>query len=187
MAVVAITWTVLPHLAQALGLSSQRNPTIDHVTDGDTITLDNGSRVRLVQIDTPEVYFGTECYGPQASAITKRLLPTGTTVRLTTEPATDSVDQYGRLLRYVIRARDASTSTSTSSGSERPPLLLRPPPRPLRVLLERLALRARCLHLGLWGRCRHPLRPLSRRRHKPVTQGLVCSSPVARGAAPDRV
>src|SRR5262249_4011946 len=45
----------------------------------------------------PEVYFGTECYGPQASAITKRLLPAGTRVRLLVEPATDRVDQYGRL------------------------------------------------------------------------------------------
>ena len=45
---------------------------IDHVVDGDTVDLTNGARVRLVQIDTPEVYFGVECYGPQASAETKR-------------------------------------------------------------------------------------------------------------------
>jgi endonuclease YncB( thermonuclease family) len=37
---------------------------IDHVADVDTVTLRNGQRVRLIQIDTPEVYFGTECYGP---------------------------------------------------------------------------------------------------------------------------
>jgi hypothetical protein len=48
---------------------------IDHVADGDTVTLRNGQRVRLVQIDTPEVYFGVECYDRQASAVTKRLLP----------------------------------------------------------------------------------------------------------------
>jgi len=76
---------------------------IDHVADGDTVTLRNGQRVRLVQIDTPEVYFGTECYGPQASAITKRLLPPGARVRLFTEPATDSVDQYRRLLHSEPR------------------------------------------------------------------------------------
>ena len=29
---------------------------IDHVADGDTVALRNGQRVRLVQIDTPEVY-----------------------------------------------------------------------------------------------------------------------------------
>ena len=36
----------------------------------------------------------------------KRLLPPGTRVRLLSEPATDRVDSYDRLLRYVIRARD---------------------------------------------------------------------------------
>jgi endonuclease YncB( thermonuclease family) len=79
---------------------------IDHVADGDTIDLVNGQRVRLVQIDTPEVFFSPECWGNEASAATKRLLPPGTLVRLRVEPATDRVDQYGRLLRYVIRARD---------------------------------------------------------------------------------
>ena len=66
--------------------------------------LRNGQRVRLVQIDTPEVFFGAECYGPQASATAKRLLPPGTRVRLFPEPAADRVDDFGRLLRYVIRA-----------------------------------------------------------------------------------
>ncbi len=40
---------------------------IDDVADGDTVTLRNAQRVRLVQIDTPEVYFGVECHGRQAS------------------------------------------------------------------------------------------------------------------------
>jgi endonuclease YncB( thermonuclease family) len=79
---------------------------IDHVTDGDTVVLRNGQKVRLVQIDTPEVYFGTECYGRQASATTKRLLPEGVRVRLLPEPATDRIDGFGRLLRYVVRARE---------------------------------------------------------------------------------
>jgi endonuclease YncB( thermonuclease family) len=48
---------------------------IDRVTDGDTVVLRNGQRVRLVQIDTPEVYFGTECYGRQASKATKCRVP----------------------------------------------------------------------------------------------------------------
>ena len=78
---------------------------IDHVTDGDTVVLRNGQRVRLVQIDTPEIYFGTECYGLQASAVTKRLLPPGAPVGLVAEPATDRVDDYGQLLRYVFRQR----------------------------------------------------------------------------------
>lgn len=80
---------------------------IDHVVDGDTVALRNGQRVRLVQIDTPEVYFGAECYGRAASLQTKRLLRAGSRVRLFAEPATDRVDQYGRLLRYVVRISGA--------------------------------------------------------------------------------
>ena len=80
---------------------------VDHVVDGDTIALANGQRVRLVQIDTPEVYFGVECYGRAASRTTEALLPVGSRVRLFVEPATDRVDQYGRLLRYVVRVNRA--------------------------------------------------------------------------------
>src|SRR4051794_17497662 len=79
---------------------------IDHVTDGDTVVLTKGKRIRLVQIDTPEIYFGTECWGKQASARAKVLLPPRTRVRLLGEPETDNIDDYGRELRYVIRLRD---------------------------------------------------------------------------------
>jgi hypothetical protein len=51
-------------------------------------------------------FFERECFGRAASLRTKTLLPRGTWVRFLPEPATDRVDQYGRLLRYVIRVRD---------------------------------------------------------------------------------
>jgi endonuclease YncB( thermonuclease family) len=79
---------------------------IDHVIDGDTVELRNGQRVRLVQIDAPEVFSEAECYGRQASATTRRVLPPGTRVRLAPEPTTERVDGDGRLLRYVVRVRD---------------------------------------------------------------------------------
>lgn len=129
---------------------------VDHVADGDTLTLRNGQRVRFVQIDTPEVYFGTECYGPQASEITKRLLPPGTAVRLASEPATDRVDQYGRLLRYVVRARDdLNVNLYLVRIGAAAPYFYDHRLGLYAAELQRLALRARRLHLGLWGRCRH--------------------------------
>ena len=129
---------------------------IDHVTDGDTVVLGNGQRVRLVQIDTPEVYFGTECYGPQASAVTKRLLPVGVRVRLLPEPATDRVDVYGRLLRYVIRASDGvDVNVRLVAFGAAAPYFYKGRRGAFADRLEALAMRARAKHLGLWGACPH--------------------------------
>ena len=68
-------------------------------TDGDTLRLSGIGRVRLIGVDTPEVYGGVECYGREASAFTKRVLPPGTRVRyrLGIKPR----DLYGRALAYV--------------------------------------------------------------------------------------
>jgi micrococcal nuclease len=142
---------------------------VDHVADGDRVTLRNGLRVRLVQIDTPEVYFGTECYGLQASATTKRMLPPGTRVRLFPEPATDRVDQYGRLLRYVVRVKDGlNVNVQLVRLGVAAPYFYAGRRGRYAAVLERLALRARARKLGLWGRCPHtpydPTRGVSTRR-----------------------
>ena len=127
---------------------------IEYVVDGDTVALTNGRHVRLVQIDTPEVYFSAECYGKQASKITKRLLRPGTAVRLYREPKTDAVDQYGRLLRYVFRARDGLDVNVqlVRVGAAAPYFYDYRRGKYARKLI-RLGLRARARHLGLWGRC----------------------------------
>jgi micrococcal nuclease len=127
---------------------------VGHVADGDTIDLANGARVRLVQIDTPEVYFTPECYGRQASAVTKRLLSPGVAVRLVPEPATDRVDQYGRLLRYVIRVRDGLNVNIrlVAAGAAAPYFYAHRRGR-YAGRLEALARRARARKFGLWGRC----------------------------------
>ena len=142
---------------------------IDHVADGDTVTLTNGARVRLVQIDTPEVYFETQCYGPQASAVTRRLLPPGTAVTLAGEPATDAVDRYGRLLRYVVRAGDGlDVNVYLVRVGAAAPYFYDHRLGRYAGLLQRLALRARQLRLGLWGRCPHtPYDPYRRIATRP--------------------
>ena len=127
---------------------------IDHVADGDTVDLTNGQRVRLVQIDSPEVYFGTECYGRQASRVTERLLPPGTAVRLVAEPATDLVDSYGRLLRYVIRNRDdVNVNLRLVAVGAAAPYFYAGRRGRYAATLEALARRARAERLGLWGAC----------------------------------
>ncbi len=127
---------------------------VGHVADGDTIELTNGRHVRLVQIDTPEVYGGAECYGAEASAVTKRLLAPGTLVLLSAEAATDAVDGYGRLLRYVVRARDGlNVNLALVGRGAAAPYFYDGRRGRYAGQLARLALRARASKLGLWARC----------------------------------
>lgn len=81
-----------------------RSAQVIRVVDGDTIKVRLKGRsydVRLIGIDTPEVYGGVECGGREASAGLKRLLPAGTRVKLIRDRSQDARDRYGRLLRYV--------------------------------------------------------------------------------------
>lgn len=124
------------------------------VIDGDTVALGNGQVVRLVQVDTPEIYFGRECYGRAASLATKRLLRVGTRVRLLPEPATDRVDRFGRLLRYVVRTRDGENINLrlVAAGAAAPYFFERRRGR-YADRLEQLARRARAKRRGLWRAC----------------------------------
>lgn len=152
---------------------------MDH--DGDTIALRNGQRVRLVQIDTPEVFFGVECYGRAASRTTKALLPVGSRVRLFVEPATDRVDQYGRLLRYVVRVNGGLNVNIrlVAVGAAAPYFYMGRRGR-YACLLEGLVRRARARKLGLWKACPHtqynPYEGVkTRRRLRPKLRAIVQS------------
>lgn len=74
---------------------------VERVGDGDSFELQDGNRVRLVQVDAPELGEG-ECYAEQAEQLLRALLPPGREVRLEADPALDATDRYGRLLRYVF-------------------------------------------------------------------------------------
>lgn len=127
---------------------------VNRVIDGHTIELRNGQRVRLVQIDTPEVYGGYECYGPAASATAKRLLPEDSRVRLLLEPASDPVDRYGRLLRYVVRLSDGmNVNLRLVAVGAAAPWFYDGERGRYAVKLQTLATRAKAKRLGLWGAC----------------------------------
>lgn len=81
---------------------------VARVVDGDTIrvlTSEGEIPVRLIGIDAPESVAPNrpvECFGPEASAETARLLEGGT-VLLEPDPTQDAVDRYDRVLAYVWR------------------------------------------------------------------------------------
>jgi len=76
------------------------NSNVSYVYDGDTLTLQSGEKVRLVQIDTPELS-PAECYGIQARDLLRKMVGTST-IQLRKEPASSNKDSNRRLLRYVI-------------------------------------------------------------------------------------
>ena len=74
--------------------------TVARIGDGDSLDLRSGARVRLVQIDAPELGQG-ECYAPEARRELERLAPPGRRIELDRDPGLDDADRYGRLLRYL--------------------------------------------------------------------------------------
>jgi micrococcal nuclease len=84
------------------GTSATQVAVVASVYDGDTLTLQDGRRVRLLQIDTPELGSG-ECYSRAARTALVALAPPGKRIVLESDPRLDRVDRYGRLLRYVKR------------------------------------------------------------------------------------
>ena len=145
---------VLVHRARSPGPAPPAGwEAIDHVADGDTVVLRGGVTVRLVQIDTPEVYFTPECFGEQASAETKRLLPRGTLVRLVRDPATDSKDMYGRLLRYVVRSDGLDVNLHLVADGFAAPYFFDGVRGMYGDELLRDAEAARASGTGLWGAC----------------------------------
>ncbi len=75
--------------------------TIMKVYDGDTITLSTGEKVRLLQVDAPELS-PAECFGKEARSALLSLLSSPGQLSLKIDPKLDKVDRYGRLLRYVF-------------------------------------------------------------------------------------
>ncbi len=138
--------------ATVFAVSGSGAGTVDHVVDGDTIALRGGTHVRLVQIDTPEVGSG-ECYSRRAAKDLRKLIPDGARVGLRADPRLDSVDRYGRLLRYVfhrgvnvnLRLVEQGDATVWFYGGDRGRYAAR---------LLTAARHARAAKRGLWGACK---------------------------------
>ena len=160
---VALVLAIL--VGQATSRTDRSTATVAYVLDGDTIVLAGGARVRLVQIDAPELGSG-ECYSRRSANELRRLLPVGTAVRLEADARLDRVDSYGRLLRYVHRGSlnvnvalvRRGAATVWFYGGDRG--------RYARLLLY-AARRARAERRGMWAACRTIWNP-----YGPATAGF---------------
>ena len=149
----------------ASGLASARVPDnavsakVTHVSDGDTAYLKPlrygttasswpGRKARFIGVDTPEIYTGPECYGPEASAFTKRKLE-GANVKVTY--GEDPIDPYDRALIYVWLKGKLFNRMLVRKGFAT--VEIYEPNDRYETSLRRAERRARSENRGLWGAC----------------------------------
>jgi micrococcal nuclease len=128
--------------------TAAREDRVTRVVDGDTIVLARLGRTRLIGVDTPEVFGGRECYGAEASAFTKRLLPRGTRVRYRFD--VERRDRYGRALAYVFKGGRFVNAELVRRGYAVP--LTIPPNVRYAERFRALSASARRASRGLWAR-----------------------------------
>jgi endonuclease YncB( thermonuclease family) len=122
---------------------------IQRVVDGDTVRLAGIGSVRLIGIDTPEVYGRVECFGPEASAFAKRTLRPGAAVRY--RAGREPRDRYGRLLAYVWLP-DGRLFNRVLAARGYATTLTIPPNDALAPRFRAAEAGARRARLGMWGR-----------------------------------
>lgn len=137
-----------PALAQTDGVG-----TVVSVTDGDTLRLEVDGRelrVRLIGIDTPEIYPEIECFGAEAEAALAALAPRGSTLGFTYDR--DPRDRFDRELMYLFSTDGTLINLELVSQGFARAVLFEPNDRYWNDLrtAERAAHDAR---LGLWGSC----------------------------------
>jgi endonuclease YncB( thermonuclease family) len=131
-------------------------PIVTRVIDGDTLDLDTGDRIRLVQIDSPERK--GECYGKKAGKVLRRLIPAGTGVRVVRDRKLDNMDKYGRLLRYVFKGKKNVNLVLVQKGAASVWFFQGDRGRYADKLLA-AAKRASDARRGAWGACEAVLDP----------------------------
>jgi endonuclease YncB( thermonuclease family) len=124
--------------------------TVEWVNDGDTLTLEGGAKVRLVQVDAPELR--TDCYGREALRALIALAPQGTRVTLVADPELDDRDDYGRLLRYVFRG-DTNVNVELVRRGAASPYYFRNDRGAFADELDDAVDEARDDRTGYWGAC----------------------------------
>lgn len=148
------TWAVEPKESPIVssGIPPGATPeVVEYVHDGDTLFLEDGRKVRLLGVNTPEIGDSRECYGDEATDLLRSLLPKG--IKVWVEHDVEPLDQYGRSLLFVY------TNDATNVNLE----LLREGAAEVEMYKPNVLLRdevyaaedaARSAGLGLWSACR---------------------------------
>lgn len=172
---VSVCGFLLPAKLASTAIDTDPGAAVRVVVDGDTLTLSDGRKIRLLQIDTPELGSG-ECYSRAAHRLLLRIVPVGTRVTLEADPRLDNRDQYGRYLRYV-RKGSLNVNLELVRLGAAAPYFYRGDRGRYAAALMAAARAAKAARRGLWGACPNTVLDPSRQ----VDSGI--SGPPAGGTA----
>jgi micrococcal nuclease len=122
---------------------------VQRVVDGDTVRLVGLGSIRLIGVNTPEVYGQVQCFGPEASAFAKSVLHPGTRVRY--QVGREAHDRYGRLLAYVWLEDGRLFNAMLVEGGYAVPLTIAPNDQ-LAPRFRSEEAEAMSAHAGMWRR-----------------------------------
>lgn len=170
-------------LTLVLGISSaSADLQVVRISDGDTLIITTGEKVRLLQIDTPEIS-PAECYGAQAHKALISLIGKSS-VTFESDSVSDDQDQFGRKLRYVKVGKTNLNLKLVQIGAATPYFYQGEKGKYATQLLK-AAENAKARKLGLWKMCPNtklePLKPattgaalLSKASTKPTSPNAKC-------------
>ena len=136
------------------------------VVDGDTIITSSEEKIRLLQIDAPEIS-PAECYGAEARKALVSLIG-NSSVALEADPVSDDQDQFGRKLRYLIVGKLNLNLKLVQIGAATPYFYQGQKGKYANQLFK-AAESAKAKNLGLWKKCPGTKLDTS----KPATTGVT--------------
>jgi micrococcal nuclease len=130
--------------------------TVVRVVDGDTVVVrEHGKEVtiRLLGVSAPEDTVKKECFGKQATAHAKSLLPAGKTVHLERDSARPKPDKWGRTLGYLVAGKTIVNLDLIFGGYAKEFSFKGEPPYKYRAMFVTAERSAAAQQRGLWKAC----------------------------------
>jgi endonuclease YncB( thermonuclease family) len=129
---------------------AQTRVTVVKVYDGDTVTLSDKSRVRLIQVDAPELAEG-ECYAEESRQALAKILRSQA-ITLVEDSKLEKVDMFGRKLGYLFAGKVNVNLKLVEIGAATPYFYNGEKGDFANKLLSAAKI-ARSKKLGLWNEC----------------------------------
>lgn len=145
----------LPVLAACPPPTKAKTVQVEKVFDGDTVRLHNGTSVRLIGVNTPEMRYDTGKPEPGAKQATAFLVQRAAQITQL-QLGVDPYDRYGRTLAHLYFANGKSVEEALLERGLGFFIAI-PPNTQLSDCLRQAEDRARKVGLGIWAERRWPL------------------------------